>query len=66
MATDLELLVAARTQLLTVLSTQAGRLNYNIDGQQVSADSLFDRLEKLNASIAAISGPIEIETQGTL
>lgn len=66
MATDLELLVAARTQLLTVLSTQAGRLNYNIDGQQVSADSLFDRLEKLNAAIAAIGGPIEIETQGTI
>lgn len=66
MATDLELLLAARTALLTVLSTQAGRLNYNIDGQQVSADSLFDRLEKLDASIAAISGPIEVETQGTL
>lgn len=66
MATDLEILMQARTNLLVALRDNAGRLDYNIDGQQVSAESLFRRLRMLNEQISVLGGPIEFESQGDI
>lgn len=63
MATDIDNLKAARTKILEALATNAGKPNYNIDGQQVSYDTLLDRLTKLNDMIAAFEGPFEVATQ---
>jgi hypothetical protein len=65
MPTDLELLLAARSAALTALATGAGRPDYTIDGQSVSYSSLVDRLARLNTAIAALEGPIELDTEGT-
>lgn len=65
MPTDLDLLLTARTSLLAALATGAGKPDYTIDGQSVSYGSLIDRLAKLNAAIAVLEGPIELDTQGS-
>lgn len=62
--TDLERLEEIRTSILEALRTKGAKVNYNIDGQSVSYDSLFDRLDKINAQIAAINGPVELITEG--
>lgn len=64
MATDLENLIATRSALLAAMATGAGKPDYTINGQSVSWSSLWDRLEKTNAMIAAIEGGGFIETQG--
>lgn len=64
MATDLELLQTARTAILTALASNAGKPNYNIDGQSVSYDALTSRLRDLNEQIAAFQGPLEEISEG--
>lgn len=64
MATDLELLTTARTNLLTALAEHGHKRNYSIDGQTFNTGELWDRLEKVNSQIAAIQGPFEDVTQG--
>lgn len=61
--TDLEILVATRTALLTALETYAGRPNYTVDGQTFDFNGLYDRLDKINAQISAIQGPVELQTE---
>lgn len=64
MATDLELLQTAKSNLLSALATHGHKRSYNIDGQQVSYSDLWDRLEKLDKAIASAQGPFEIADQG--
>ena len=63
MPTDLENLQTARSAILTALAANAGKPNYSIDGQQVSYDSLLDRLAKIDALIAAQEGYFEVSTE---
>ena len=63
MATDAENLAAAKSALLAALATQAGRPDYSIDGQSVNRSELLDRLDKLNAALAAAEGPFELQTE---
>ena len=64
MATDLENLNTAKSAILTQLAAHAGTPDYSADGRSVSWGSLLDRLEKINAQIAAIEGPWEEESIG--
>lgn len=64
MATDLENLQTARSNLLAALATNGHKRDYTIDGQQVSNSELWDRLEKVNAQISAIEGPFELIDRG--
>jgi hypothetical protein len=61
---DLALLVAARTAILTAIAANAGRVSYSIDGQSVSWGELNRQLADLNQQIAAVGGPIEVVTEG--
>jgi hypothetical protein len=63
MATDIENMQTARSNLLAALALHGAKRNYSIDGQQVSSGELWDRLEKLNAALAGIQGPIEVIDQ---
>jgi len=65
MSSDLELLITARSTVLAALAAGAGRPDYTIDGQSVSYGSLVDRLARLNGAIAALEGPVELDTEGT-
>lgn len=62
--TDLERLQNIRTAILTTLETHGTKPSYSIDGQSVSWDSLFDRLNKINDQIAALQGPLEEISEG--
>ncbi|MCI0358646.1 MAG: hypothetical protein L0211_09190 [Planctomycetaceae bacterium] len=64
MPTYLENLTAARNTLAAALATNAGRPNYNIDGESIDFGELMDRLKKLDDAIATAQGPVEVETQG--
>lgn len=64
MATDLENLRTARSNLLAALAECAGKPNYSFEGQTVTWGELFDRLGKIDKAIAAIQGPVEIHSQG--
>lgn len=64
MATDLENLQTARSNLLEALALHGHKRTYMIDGQKVNNGELWDRLEKLNAAIAATQGPIEEVDEG--
>lgn len=59
-------LQAARETLATALRTNAGRPNYNIDGESIDFGELIDRLAKLDAAIAAGQGPVVVESQGVV
>jgi hypothetical protein len=62
--TDLQRLLNIRTAILTALETHGAKPSYVIDGQTVNWDSLFDRLDKINAQIAALQGPVEEISEG--
>jgi len=64
-ATDLQNLVTARSALYAALATNAGKPNYNIDGQSFTWGELMDRIEKINAAIDQGQGPFEISTEGS-
>ena len=59
MATYLENLQTARETLAAALATNAGRVNYTIDGETLNFGELCDRLAKLDAAITAAQGPYE-------
>jgi hypothetical protein len=63
-ASDLENLKAARTAILVAIASGAGKPNYTIDGQSVSWDSLFTRLDQINKALAAVEGPVEVVSYG--
>ncbi len=64
MATDLENLKTARSLIIAKLATHADKPTYSVDGQSVDWGSLTDRLDKINAQIAAAEGPWEEESIG--
>ncbi len=64
MATDLENLQTAKSAILTQLAAHAGTPATSGDGRSTNWGSLWDDLKKVNAQIAALEGPWEIETIG--
>lgn len=66
MASYVANLQAAREQLASVLATNAGRPNFNIDGESMDFGELLDRIAKLDAAIAAAQGPVVSESQGVV
>jgi hypothetical protein len=71
MPTDAEQLATIKSQTLALLVdlTANPKPSYNIDGQQILWGDYFakltDKLEKIDALIAAEAGPFEIETRAT-
>lgn len=64
MATDLENLQTAKSNLLAALAEHGHKRNYSIDGQSVTSGELWDRLAKIDAAMAAIQGPFEHSSEG--
>lgn len=64
MATDLENLQTAKSNLLAAMAANAGKPDYTINGQSVSWSSIWQRLGIINSQIAALEGPTELETEG--
>jgi len=76
MSTDLENLQTRRSAILAELAageTPAGdslrKPTYDIDGQSVNWDeyrrSLYDELSRIDALIASLGGPVEVQSEGT-
>ena len=63
MSTNLELLQAAKTKILTAMADNAGKPDYSIAGQQVKYSDLVDRLANINEQIAIEQGPFEVATE---
>ena len=64
MATDLENLMTARSNLLEALAQHGHKRNYTVDGQTFDTGELWDRLKKMNEQIAAAGGQFEDVVQG--
>jgi len=73
MASDIDNLLTRRTNILAELAAlnstkPGGKPSYSTDGQAVDHVkyklSLYEELKSLNETIAAISGPFEIESVG--
>ena len=65
MASDIDVLKAARSTLVASIAANAGKPDYNINGQQVAWSSIYAQLAQLNSQIAALEGPFEITTEFT-
>lgn len=63
-ASDLALLLLARTNVLQAMADGAGKVSYTIDGQSVQWNDLFTRLQSINAQVQALQGPVEQVTEG--
>ena len=73
MASDLDNLLTRRTNILAELAAldstkPGGKPSYSTDGQAVDhvkyKMSLYEELKSINETIAAISGPFEVESVG--
>lgn len=70
MATDAEMLATIKSQLLARITeiTAQPKPNYTIDGQTISwqsyLDSLWDKVEKVEAQITSASGSFQVESFG--
>lgn len=70
MPSDLDNVIARRSSILAELANfPAGKVSYNIDGQQEDWNgyrrSLLNELTGLNKMIDVLQGPLEIEVRGT-
>lgn len=64
MATDLENLQAAKSNLLAALAQHGHKRNYSIDGQTVTYGELWDRIKKIDEAMASVQGPFEHASTG--
>ena len=65
MATALENLITARDAIALAIANNAGKPSYSSDGQSVSYGDLMKQLNDLNAQIAAVGGPYNVNTEMT-
>jgi hypothetical protein len=64
MATDLENLQTAKSNLLARLAEVGHKRNYTIDGQTFDTGELWKRLKMIDEAIASSQGPFELIDRG--